>query len=537
MIIIHKKTTLFEGLKRKARYYIVDADCFLNKLQIYRSITTLLTGLCLLVSMQSYAQHVIEKGNMRLEIEVRKRGVALAIDSLCDGFDPATNNPINLIIPENSSLFIKRGPTLIDANFMVKTRQPRPIPQTSGSEYRSELSPGSTTIHTYIDDENADTLRFSWQVAYSRIELRGLYPSPYFSDYLSWKLQNPSKSYPDSLKYDWAQATYISTLDAGGIPVNPKFPFEERGLFFVVDHATEDAFIQLEGFHAQPKPYDSSKPYELFLYQDLPPGDYTFVVRPYKNAPDAVSLIYPFTVIKPWWLYLNFMLIFFFLLIVMVGMLLFLLYRRQQRKRETELEWKQKVSEAELRAIRAQLNPHFLFNSLSSIQNLVSKKNNEAANTYLTKLSRLLRQVLSASEHTFHELRSELEFIELYLDIEKLRFSFDYEISIDGEVDLDTLSPVMLLQPFVENAVKHGIATRKDGQVKIDIYLEDSLLVIEIKDNGPGLSKPNKNSVGLQLSKNRIQPLNQLYGQEVSIEVGERIDQHGVCVRISLPTN
>ncbi|MEL7421418.1 MAG: histidine kinase [Bacteroidota bacterium] len=494
----------------------------------------LLALLCLLIGLQSHAQHLIQKGDITLEIEVRYNGAEIPIDSLCDGFDPETNNPINLVIPLNSAIFTKPGPAIAGKNFLVHTRGPRYMNEWSKSPY-SLGYPGSKSTYSYIDEANGDTLHFSWQIDYAEVKLLDLYPADYFANYLSFQFQNAFETYPDSSQYDWRQKEYLAEFDARGLPIHPQLPYGENGLFFVVDNITEDALIQLKGYHEEAIPYDDSKPFELFLYNDLAPGDYEFVVKPFAGASEDRNLSYPFTIIAPWWQNVPTLIAVTFFATVLVAGLLFLIYRRRQRKRELELQWKQQLSEAELKAIRAQLNPHFLFNALSSIQNLVVKQNNEAALSYLTKLSRLLRNVLSASEHTFHELRSELDLVELYLNLESLRFSFDYKINIGEGVDLATLTPVMLLQPYVENAVKHGVAGRKDGLINVDIQARETALLIEVKDNGPGMSEPKQGSAGLQLSKDRVQPLNQLYGQAVLIEVGERKDESGVCVRISLP--
>ncbi|MEO9483800.1 MAG: histidine kinase [Ekhidna sp.] len=493
-------------------------------------------SLFLLLSSQLSAQHFIEKGSMRIGVEVVLKGINLPIDSLCEGFDPVTNHPINLIIPENSSILITRDSTISSGNYLVNSRNPRYINEPMRkSGFNLSSSPGSAHTYTFINDITSDSLSVSWKVDYANIELVDLFPSSYFSDYLSFQFQILFEEYPDTSQYDWAQEEYITELDARGLPIWPKFPHADNGLLFVPGEVTEDAFIYLKGYHEQPQPYNEDDPFGLFIYEDLPVGHYEFIVRPYKDAPDSKSLIYPFTILKPWWLKTPALIGFTFLLTLTLGGLFFLIYRRRQRKRETELRWKQQLSEAELKAIRAQLNPHFLFNALSSIQNLVTQQKNEVANTYLTKLSRLLRNVLSASEHTFHELRSELALVELYLELEKLRFPFEYEIKINEKVNQDSLTPVMLLQPFVENAIKHGIAGREDGKVVVNIHTINGSLVIEILDNGPGLSKPKANSTGLQLSKDRIGPLNDLYGKETTIEIANRTDQNGVCVRITLP--
>ncbi len=123
---------------------------------------------------------------------------------------------------------------------------------------------------------------------------------------------------------------------------------------------------------------------------------------------------------------------------------------------------------------------------------------------------------------------------QLYLEIEQLRFPFMFKIEIADAVDQQTLVPVMLLQPYVENAVKHGIAGNSDGEIIIKIEGNDKNLYIEIVDNGPGLSTPKASSKGLALGNNRIQHLNNLYAGEATVEVKDRAPS-GVIVKINLP--
>ncbi|MEM6722940.1 MAG: histidine kinase, partial [Bacteroidota bacterium] len=298
---------------------------------------------------------------------------------------------------------------------------------------------------------------------------------------------------------------------------------------------TEDALIQLKGFHKMPQAYKDEDPFGLFLYENLPPGEYEYTIQPFANAPAADCLSYRFTILEPWWMKSSMLVLMTLLGSLIMGGTIFLIYRNSQQKREQVLRWKQQVTAAELKAIRAQLNPHFLFNALGSIQNLVTKQESETANIYLNKLARLLRKVLTASEQTFHELTHELNLIRLYLDLEQLRHAFQYRISIADDVFKESLVPVMLLQPFVENAVKHGVAGLRQGEILLEVLTRDQQLVIRIKDNGPGLSPSNKDSAGIPLSKERIRSLKEWYGKEVSIQIKDRSDQSGVCVQIQLP--
>lgn len=492
--------------------------------------------LFLILVIQLPAQHKIRKGALGVTISVSQRGVQLPIDSLCDGFDKETNNPINLLIPETGTIVLGMDPSMNILSYQVNSQSPSYINEPAkGAGFSSNAAPGSTNRYTFIDESTADTLQVSWRVEYAKIELIDLYPANQFTNYVSFQFRNLFENYPNRSQYNWLKENYITEVDERGVPVNPEFPYHQNDLFFVAKHVTENAVIQLKGYHDTPQVFDENSPFQLFMYEDLPDGNYEYVIRPYAGAPDAKSLIYSFTVLKPWWFQEWALAGFTVFMTGLVMVVSFLTYRSRQRKREQVLLWKQQLSEAELKAIRAQLNPHFLFNALGSIQNLVTEQKNEAANAYLTKLSRLLRNVLSASENTFHELGSELGLVELYLELEQLRFPFEFEIKVGAEVRMDLLTPVMLLQPFVENAVKHGVGGRKEGEVTLQVNVQDQKLVMKVLDNGAGLTEPGENSSGLQLSKDRIRPLNDFYGDEATITVGNRSDTHGVLVHITLP--
>ncbi len=172
------------------------------------------------------------------------------------------------------------------------------------------------------------------------------------------------------------------------------------------------------------------------------------------------------------------------------------------------------------------MNPHFIFNSLNAIQELIITNNTEEGYRYLSSFSKLLRMVLNNSEKNFIPLSNELEMIKLYLSLESLRFrqSFLYEIVVDENIEPDiVLVPPLLLQPYAENAVWHGLR-HKEGEKKlfITIYEQQQQLQIEIDDNGVGRKKSEfiKNqkigaeqfeSKGTALARQRIEILNQQY--------------------------
>lgn len=493
---------------------------------------------CLLFGSQLLpAQIFVEKGNMKVRIEVFKDEVSIPIDSLCSGFDPLTNVPIDFVVPEGSSVALNTDSiTTNNLKLMLNNREPNYInqPGQRNSGFSMSASSGSTNSYSFIDEATGDTLKIAWMVGYDKIKLLDLYPANYFTDYLAYAFQNIFEKYPDSVLYDWSTVDFVQERDERGLPVSPNLPYDYPGLFFVV-YSTEDAMVKMEGLHDEFHRVDTDDPFKLFLYEDIDPGTYTFTVQPYDGAPEELWLHYPFTVQEPWWNTGRAQFLIGIIATLLLGGIVLLLIVNAQKRKQQELRWKQQLTDAELKAIRAQLNPHFLFNALNSIQNLVTQQKNESANLYINKLSRLLRQVLSSSEKQFQELSDELALTQLYLELEQLRYPFSFQIEVGDSVDKHTLVPVMLLQPYVENAVKHGVAGHNAGVITLKVSSGEERLHFTISDNGPGLSAAGDRSKGLELGQNRIHHLNNLYLEQASVSIKNRTDESGVVVNISLP--
>ena len=205
-----------------------------------------------------------------------------------------------------------------------------------------------------------------------------------------------------------------------------------------------------------------------------------------------------------------------------------------RRKRE---QHRRQICELELRAIRSQMNPHFIFNALSSIQNLISRAANDEANEYLVNFSRLLRKVLATSEKKLVPLSDEIEQIQLYLKLEQLRFPFIYSLTVDENIQPDLIEiPGMLIQPFVENAVKHGIAPRGEGEIDIQLSLQNQLLVIRITDDGPGIDAGRNDGFGIRAISSQFEILKTIYNTEIDIRIENRPDAASGCrVTLSIP--
>lgn len=212
-------------------------------------------------------------------------------------------------------------------------------------------------------------------------------------------------------------------------------------------------------------------------------------------------------------------------------------YYRESRERERRaLELEASLTRANLQALKMQLQPHFLFNTLNAISALVHQ-NPDAADEMLGSLSDLLRMSLEFSDQHEVTLRQELEFLECYLSIQQTRFGSRLRIRKDIDAStLDARVPTFVLQPFVENAVQHGIEPRKSGgTITLRSWRSDSSLHLEISDDGQGLAAPSvtslKEGIGLSNSKARLR---ELYGPHHHFSL-KRNASGGVCVALELP--
>jgi len=213
-------------------------------------------------------------------------------------------------------------------------------------------------------------------------------------------------------------------------------------------------------------------------------------------------------------------------------------YRYFQEVRESALKSAAQAHEAQLKMLRYQLNPHFLFNTLNAISTLILEQNTELANRMVTKLASFLRYSLDNDPMQKITLAQELEALQLYLDIEKVRFEdrLSLEINIEDEAR-NALIPSLLLQPLIENAIKYGIARAEGGGhliISARVFAGD--LLLEISDDGPGCELvdghiPGSNGVGLRNTRDRLATI---YGPEHSLKLSHT-DPHGLTICIRIP--
>jgi two-component sensor histidine kinase len=218
--------------------------------------------------------------------------------------------------------------------------------------------------------------------------------------------------------------------------------------------------------------------------------------------------------------------------------LILLLFSRIRQKRQDLIK---KQLDSELKAIRSQLNPHFLFNSLNSIQNFINKSDSKTANMHLSKFSLLMRRVIELSEKESTTLKEELDFNRTFIELEQLRYGFKCKFDIDNSIDLfNTEIPSMIIQPFIENAIVHCMADLGvNGELSISVKENvNGKILIEITDNGKGFPSDTKKGFGLKSSRERIDLLNSKNREKIELYIESRATSQtnqGSTIKLIIP--
>lgn len=235
-------------------------------------------------------------------------------------------------------------------------------------------------------------------------------------------------------------------------------------------------------------------------------------------------------------------------LLLLSGSAGFLLFkrRREANQKRQEAELRAEIADTEMKALRAQMNPHFIFNSLNSISDYVNKHDTESADYYLTKFARLMRLILENSEQEEVTLAEDLQALELYMQLEAMRLTnrFTYAIQIDTDIDPEeTLVPPLILQPFVENSIWHGLAHKQGGgHVSVRIQKDGKMLNCTVEDNGVGrqvaatqdkTGLSEKKSLGMKITNSRISLLNRRKQTKAAITFADLPE--GTRVDVKLP--
>ncbi len=278
-------------------------------------------------------------------------------------------------------------------------------------------------------------------------------------------------------------------------------------------------------------------------YPALAPGNYPLSLRARDMDQGIESDIMQisFRIRPPWWQAL-----WFRLLVLGATVLTFLVVLRWrirvvERRAEARNEINQKMAELELRALQAQMNPHFVFNALQAIQDFIFNKDELVANQYLVKFSRLMRLFLESSKESYISLNDELDLLRLYIELEKMRFEdqFEYQIEVDPSLLEESIEiPSMILQPFVENAINHGLRYKEGpGKLQLKIQPQGEQLLCQIIDDGVGREKANElrkrsykshKSRGSQLVEERRRILEIVDQSPIDIFIEDLKDSNGV---------
>jgi ligand-binding sensor domain-containing protein len=337
---------------------------------------------------------------------------------------------------------------------------------------------------------------------------------------------------------------YVTSVYANEKPVEKQtdFKYGINSFRFTVNGLTfkdnKSRFIyRLDGLDTS---WHSTNTTEISFNQ-LPAGSYTFEVKALNadNLFSSMPATYSFIIEKPFWLRWWFIVLEILFGAALTYLFIQLRLRTIMKKEEEKTRINKIIAEYEITALRTQMNPHFIFNAINSIQHYVLQNNGREAYNYLAKFSRLIRMMLNNAQEKKLTLRQELEMLELYIQLEQLRFSesFKFHLSVDDSIDTEQVFiPAMLIQPFVENAIWHGLMNLKDKSgavLSININQNERMLKISIQDNGVGrehakaLQKGNTHrSVGMELTRKRTEVLSKMPGEEkVSIEIIDLYDQ------------
>jgi len=285
----------------------------------------------------------------------------------------------------------------------------------------------------------------------------------------------------------------------------------------------------------------------------LPPGTYSLDIQAFVNGhtPNSKATKLSFTIDHPWWRKPIPILLMAVLSLGLVYMALRYFLTRKQQAEIKQIEDSKRLAEIELKALRSQMNSHFLFNSLTGIQNLILKQDVKQANYYFTVFSKLIRSVLNASRSKYHTIDQEISLLKMYAEMEQLRFKNAFEIRfqpINSNL-LNCLVPSLMLQPILENAILHGqLQQKEDGFIELMIEQKEGKVCCFVKDNGVGIKNAtllkklkgaNHKSTGMAIIKERLEALHNLHEFDVELNTttleSDNLEFPGTVVQLLFP--
>ena len=277
--------------------------------------------------------------------------------------------------------------------------------------------------------------------------------------------------------------------------------------------------------------------------RSVSPGHYTFevaVLDKFGNRSTHIARV-RFHIAPAFYSTVWFMILVIMLILGVGFYLIRYIFKRRQARYEKEQSYNAKIIELEQQALKAQMNPHFIFNCLTAIQHYVNKEDVYSANMYLSNFAKLIRKTLDLSGEQYITLDKEIAYLENYVELEKMRFQdkFQCYINVGTGVNVFTaMIPPMLLQPFIENAIRHGLRYKEDneGELDVDFNMEGTTLVCRINDNGIGIKKSKQlksnthveyQSKGMRLTESRINAINMISPKKIRMEVKDKLDDLG----------
>lgn len=343
-----------------------------------------------------------------------------------------------------------------------------------------------------------------------------------------------------------------SLLPWTNMPNRLKLAFDQNYLTFHFsspEAGSENMYVRYK-LAGQDKKWTDAGIRKEAVFTNIPANRYTFVVQQsqspnfesYTEAKISLTIIPPYY--RTWW--------FWGVIAVVFGAIIFFGVRYRINQLNARLSLEAALADSERKALRLQMNPHFVFNALDAISGFIFNNEPKEAVRYLTSFAKLMRLTLESSRESVVPLYNELQLLKNYIELEELRFnnSFTHTITLAEEIDpYESNIPPMLLQPFVENAILHGLRNRSGGGglLKIDFTLADNRLHVSIEDNGVGRlqsaelnAKRANRSLATSITSERIFLLSKSLGQPVYFSIDDLMDENGrpngTKVHLSFPT-
>ena len=272
-------------------------------------------------------------------------------------------------------------------------------------------------------------------------------------------------------------------------------------------------------------------------YTNLPHGKYNFIIYGLNN--DNLKSDRPanftFTIKRPFWLTWWFITLEIMLLCFIFLFILYFWKGRIQKKAQDKALINQKIAEFKMTALRSQMNPHFVFNAISSIQHYILKQDTFKSYNYLAKFSLLIRTILDNSKEEYIALSQEINTLQLYIELEQIRFKqpFQFILEIDEDLEMDTYIPTMLIQPYVENSIWHGLMPKKTNcTLLVSFKKKETHIFVTINDNGVGRNYAVKKSSlhaskGMSITEQRIKELETTNEKKFSVTIIDLTDEKG----------